>query len=276
MKKFLFIFFTLIILIVLYARFINTSGFQVVEDTIAISNLPDSFNDFKIVQFSDVLLGSTKTINDLENVINKINELNPDIIVFTGDLIAKNYDISESEITKVKEYLSDLDCTLYKYAVIGDNDKNNLELYKEIINDSNFILLDDLSTYIFYEDITPIKLTGITNINNLEQALYMPDELDTFYNIVLTHEPDNVDVIASCDVDLVLAGHSLLGQIRLPFWGGILKKDGSKKYLDHEYQVNNTSLYVSSGLGTDKNIKFRLFNKPTINLYRLEQKVKQV
>ena len=96
MKKFLFIFFTLIILIVLYARFINTSGFQVVEDTIAISNLPDSFNDFKIVQFSDVLLGSTKTINDLENVINKINELNPDIIVFTGDLIAKNYDISES------------------------------------------------------------------------------------------------------------------------------------------------------------------------------------
>lgn len=271
MKKFLLVLIILIVSIFIYSRFINTSGFKVVEDAISIANLPDSFEDFKIVQFSDVLLGSTKSVEDLESIVNRINELNPDIIVFTGDLIAKDYDISEDEILQVKNLLSSLECTLYKYAVIGDSDNNNLDLYKEIINDSDFLLLDDASTYIFYQDVTPIKLTGLTNPQNLEQALYITDELETVYNIVLTHNPDNIETIANSDVDLVLAGHSLLGQIRIPFFGGVIKKEGAQKYLDHKYQVNNTSLYVSAGLGTDNNINFRLFNKPSINLYRLQK-----
>lgn len=271
MKKFFLVLIILIVSMFVYSRFINTSGFKVVEDAVSIADLPDSFEGFKIVQFSDVLLGSTKNIEDLESIVNRINELSPDIIIFTGDLIANDYNISEDEIAQVKTYLSSLECTLYKYAIIGDNDNANLALYKEIINDSGFLLLDDQSTYIFYQDVTPIKLTGLTNPQNLEQALYISDELDTIYNIVLTHNPDNIDTIANSNVDLVLAGHSLLGQIRIPFFGGVIKKDGAQKYLDHEYQVNNTKLYVSSGLGTDNNINFRLFNKPTINLYRLEK-----
>lgn len=270
MKKFLLVFLILIISLVIYARFINTSGFKIVEKAIPIANLPNSFEDFKIVQFSDLLLGSTKNVDDLESIITQINELKPDIIVFTGDLIYKDYSISEEEIENVKSYLKQLDCTLYKYAIIGDHDNANLDLYKEIINDSGFILLDDQSTYIFYEDIKPIKLTGLTNIDKLDSALYIADELETIYNIVLTHQPDNIEVIANKDVDLVLAGHSLLGQIRLPFLGGVLKKDGANIYIDNHYTIGNTNLYVSSGLGTDKDIPFRSFNKPSINLYRLE------
>lgn len=271
MKKLLLVFLLLIISLVIYARFINTSGFKVVEQAISIANLPQSFEDFKIIQFSDLLLGSTKDEDDLENIITQINELRPDIIVFTGDLIYKDYEISDEEVEEVKNYLSQLDCTLYKYAVIGDNDNANLDLYKEIINDSGFILLDDQSNYIFYGDILPIKLTGITNIDKLTTALYIADELDTIYNIVLTHEPDNIEAIAEHDVDLVLAGHSLLGQIRIPFFGGVIKKAGANIYIDKHYTIGNTELYVSSGLGTDNNITFRLFNKPSINLYRLQR-----
>ncbi len=271
MRKIFFAIILLIIVAVVYSRFINTSGFKIVEDAIKISDLPNSFDGFKIVQFSDVLIGSTKSVSDLEEVTNKINDLSADIIIFTGDLISQNYDISEEEIENIKSYLSSLDCTLYKYAVIGDNDNANLDLYKEIINDSGFILLDDASTYIFYEDVTPLKLTGLTNQESIEQALYIADELDTFYNIVITHEPDNADVIANYNVDLILAGHSLLGQIRIPFWGALIKKDGATKYIDHEYQINNTKLFISSGLGCDDSLYFRSFNKPTINLYRLEK-----
>ena len=89
--------------------------------------------------------------------------------------------------------------------------------------------------------------------------------------IVLTHYPDYIDTIANYNVDLVLAGHSLLGQIRIPFFGGVIKKDNATKYLDSYYMVNNTKIFVSAGLGTDNNFKFRLFNKPTINLYRLNK-----
>ena len=270
MKKFILILAILIISLVVYIFFINTNGFKVVEDAIAIQNLPDSFEDFKIVQFSDLLIGSTKSVDDLDSITQKINDVEPDLIVFTGDLIARDYNISESEVTEIKNYLSSLDCSLYKYAIIGDNDEANIDLYKEIINDSGFILLDDQSTYIFYGDVLPIKLTGVTNAEKIDSALYIADELETIYNIVITHMPDNIEAIADSDVDLVLAGHSLLGQIRIPFWGGVLKKDGARIYLDHHYTIGNTKLYVSAGLGTE-NVSIRSFNKPTINLYRLQK-----
>lgn len=271
MKKIIIVIIVFLLSLFLYSRFINTTGFKIVEDAISVANIPEAFEDFKIVQFSDLLINSNKSVDDLENIVNQINGMKPDIIVFTGDLIYRDYNISEEEIEKIKVNLKKLDCTLYKYAVIGDNDVDNIDLYREIINDSGFILLDDQSTYIFYKDVTPIRITGLTDINNMDDALYIADELETFYNIVLTHEPDNIDIIANNDIDLVLAGHSLLGQIRVPFWGGILKKDGAKKYLDHSYIINDTQLFVSGGLGTDNNIPFRLFNKPQINLYRFKK-----
>lgn len=268
MKKIIIFLIALLIGILLYAHFIETKNFKITEQSIQ-ANISESFNGFKIVQFSDLLIASTKTIDDLEEIVNEINNLKPDIIVFTGDLIKKDYDIKDNEIEKIKELLKNLNCTLYKYATIGDNDQEN---YKEIMTDSDFIILDNESNYIFYQDITPIKITGITDVSDLEKALSISDDLDASYNIVITHQPDNIEILATYDIDLVLAGHSLLGQIRLPFIGGIIKKDGATKYIDNYYKVNDTIMYVSSGLGIDNNYYFRLFNKPEINLYRLTQK----
>ena len=268
MKKIIIFLILLITGILLYAHFIETKNFKITEQSIQ-ANISESFNGFKIVQFSDLLIASTKTIDNLEEIVNEINNLKPDIIVFTGDLIKKDYDIKDNEIEKIKELLKNLNCTLYKYATIGDNDQEN---YKEIMTDSDFIILDNESNYIFYKDLTPIKITGITDVSDLEKALSISDDLDASYNIVITHQPDNIEILATYDIDLVLAGHSLLGQIRLPFIGGIIKKDGATKYIDNYYKVNDTIMYVSSGLGIDNNYYFRLFNKPEINLYRLTQK----
>ena len=98
MKKFLIILFLVIIFMGVYIFFINTTGFKIVEDAIAIQDLPESFEDFKIVQFSDFLIGSTKNVDDIENVVKEINNLEPDLIVFTGDLIASDYSVSEDEV----------------------------------------------------------------------------------------------------------------------------------------------------------------------------------
>lgn len=268
MKKIIIFLILLIIGILLYAHFIETKNFKITEHTIQ-ANISESFEGFKIIQFSDLLIGSTKTIEDLEQIVNEINNLKPDIIVFTGDLIKKDYDINDNDIEKIKELLKKLDCTLYKYATIGDNDQEN---YKEIMTDSDFIVLDNESKYIFYKDLTPIKITGITDTSDIKKALTTTDDLDVSFNLVITHQPDNIDELVNYDVNLVLAGHSLLGQIRLPFIGGIIKKEGAKKYIDNYYEVNDTIMYVSSGLGIDNNYYFRLFNKPEINLYRLSQK----
>lgn len=270
MKKLVIFIVTFVLIIIIYGFFINPKDFKLVENQIKIEGLVDSFDGFKIIQISDLLLGSTKFPDDLEEIVNQINEINPDIIVFTGDLFGEEYLPNEDDKNTIKDYLKSLDCSLYKYAVMGDNDQENIETFQEIMKEADFNILDNESTYLFYKDNSPIKITGLTNTDEITKSIAMSEEIETTLNLVLTHFPDNIDAISEYDIDLVLAGHSLKGQIRLPLFGGIMKKDGANNYLDDHYQVGNTLLYVSGGLGTEK-IQFRLFNKPEINLYRLSK-----
>ena len=71
--------------------------------------------------------------------------------------------------------------------------------------------------------------------------------------------------------DLVLAGHSHNGIIRIPFIGALSKVEGSMKYDQEYYKINDTKLYISSGMGTN-GPGFRLFCRPSINFLRLESK----
>ena len=84
---------------------------------------------------------------------------------------------------------------------------------------------------------------------------------------MLLHKPDDIDNIQN-SFNLVLAGHSLNGQINIPILKKVFLKDGSKKYYNGHYVVNGNNLYVSNGIGTTS-FKYRFNNKPSINLFRL-------
>lgn len=270
MKKFIIGFIFIVSIILVFGFLITPYQIKVKETTISISDIEDSYNGLKIVQISDILISKSTDIEMLETVVEKINNIEPDIVIFTGDLINKEYTPTDTDIKVITKYLNSIECTLYKYASIGDNDLSNLSTYKLIMNDSNFIILDNSSTYLFYKSNKPIKITGITNLDNISNSLTIDDNYDTSLNIVLSHYPDYIDNLASEDIDIMFSGHSLLGQVRIPFFGGIIKRNGASKYIDNYYEVNNIKLYVSGGIGTE-NIKFRLFNKPEINLYRIER-----
>ena len=84
--------------------------------------------------------------------------------------------------------------------------------------------------------------------------------------------PDNSDyIIESFNPNLILAGHSHNGQVRLPFIGPLMKRIGSKKYIDSYYEINDTKLLISGGIGNTK-YNMRLFNHPSINFIRLRTK----
>ena len=86
------------------------------------------------------------------------------------------------------------------------------------------------------------------------------------------HESDYMDEVLSNDYnfDLVLAGHSLNGSINIPFIKNIFLEKYGTKYYNNYYEFPNTKLYVSNGVGVS-NINFRLFNTPSINIYRFKK-----
>ena len=128
----------ILFLLFLYARYINTHGFTVKEIAVINKNLNEAYNGLKIVQFSDLHYGRTTFEDDLRDVINKINYINPDIIVFTGDLFDYK-SISDKDVELMIKYLSKLEARLFKFAVIGDYDQKYLNEYQTIMEKSNFV-----------------------------------------------------------------------------------------------------------------------------------------
>lgn len=281
-KIFLFILtiFILIIAIILYANYIGTRGLKVKEYKITNSKLPDNFHGLKIIHFSDLHYGYRVSSKDLKNITNKINELKPDLIIFTGDLFDKNIKINEKELNEITNAFSNMKATIGKYAISGNEEYNNKE-YETVLTNSNFINLNDTFDYIYNLDQTPIFISGISsnlgnkkNINSKIQTSqdeivkYETQNQNDLYSILIMHEPDYIDDISLENTDLILAGHSLGGKINIPIIRNFFLEEGALKYSGEYYKINNTDLYISTGIGTDE-FTYRLFNKPSINFYRL-------
>ena len=241
---------SIIFLIIVYSRYKATSGLKVYEYKITDQALPDSFHGVKVVHFSDIYFGNTVDINYLKSIVSSINDLKPDIVLFTGDFT--NKEIDDDTKFKIIDSLRSINSTIGKYAISGDID--NIDLFNNIMSSSGFLNLNDTSLNVYYKGETPI-LIGNQDIQS------------DLFSILLIHKPDDFDNLNN-SFNLVLAGHSLNGQINIPLIKNLFLLDGSKKYYNHFYNVNDNDLYISSGIGTT-DFKFRLFNKPSVNLYRL-------
>ena len=269
--------------IFLYSKYIGIQGTIVKEYRIKNENIPKHFNGIKIVHFSDIHYGITIKEKELKNIVNKINETKPDIVVFTGDLFEKKYKITEKEIEKISSIFSKIETTLGKYAIKGEND-NEKEYFEMIMTNSNFININDTFDYIYYKEYTPILLGGISsnlaNKKNIkEKTAIIENEITTYrqnnnkniYSILLMHEPDFIEELDLTQYNLILAGHSHNGQINIPYIQKLFLEKGAKNYYKNYYKIKKTDLYISSGLGTNE-YAYRLQNKPSINIYRLESK----
>lgn len=261
-----------IIILISYSTIIEPKFINIKEYKIESKLIPDSFHGTKIVQFSDIHYGTTINKKQLERIANKINELKPDIIVFTGDLLDKNISLTQNTEEELTTYLSSLKCSLYKYAIFGDEDLDNKK-YQEIMTKSGFTILDNKSIPLYYKDTTPILIAGYNPIITKPNYTILTDFIDNqdptnYFKLVLTHEPDSIDKFINYNPNLVLSGHSLGGSIDLKFTKPLMLPTNSTKYFEDYQKIKNTDLYISNGLGTT-GLNARLHNPPSINLYRL-------
>ena len=253
-----------------YARYVGTTGLVIKEYSVINEKIPESFHGFKIVQFSDTHYGMTTFNDELKNMVSKINILNPDIVVFTGDLVDSHHNLNDDEKNDIINILSEIDASLGVYAVTGNHDQN--VSYEGILSGSNINLLKNKYEYIYNGTSEKIMLIGLDDYleGTLDLDAAFSYEDDTSYKILLAHEPDVYDKLTKVP-DLMLAGHSHNGQVRIPLAGAIYKTVGAKKYYDPEYSLGDTKMYISGGVGTSK-YKVRLFDRPSISLYRLYSK----
>ena len=247
--RFLFILLLVILLILIYGRYEGTSGLITKEYKIDTSDIDNSFDGLKIVQFSDLHYLRVVNKDMVKKIVNEINLINPDIVIFTGDLIDKDFNPTDSEENDLITLLSSINSKYGKYAIIGNHDYVKKEgIIEDIYKQSDFILLQ-----------------------NSYDIIYGNDNDDINYKIILVHEPDYIDTITSkYNVNLVLAGHSHNGQVNIPFIKNFFLPYGSKKYYDNYYMVDDTPMYVSSGIGESR-VNLRLFNRPSINFYRINK-----
>ena len=268
------IFFILLLLIIWYSFRFEPYNFKVEKIRFYFKNLPLSFDRVTIVQISDL---HSKQFGRREKLVLKmINQLNPDYIFITGDIIDSHTKIEDLDLCRpFWEKLSQS----YQdriFAIFGnhlhDSRILNVHDFKKTIESCNIpILLNENRKLIRNGEY--IYLIGVddprTKHHNLKQALQGVE--DKRVKILLAHSPEITEDLEEGEVDLILSGHTHGGQVRLPFirnfW--IPTRDHGK-YVSGLYQVKSIPLYINRGIGVDV-IPIRFNCPPEITLIELRK-----
>lgn len=259
---------------------LENNNIGVTNHKLRFAKLPQEFDGFKVLQISD--LHGKEFGREQKDLVEKIRKCRPDIIVVTGDLIERNnYDDSAS--MKMIEQAVKIAPI---YFVTGNHEwqshKFSNELEPKLVSAGIRVLRD--SNSIIKNGDTEIAIMGIDDVsrfgwsvdretaarNDLQRsAKGLPDK---DFKILLAHRPEMAELYEKTGVDLVFAGHTHGGQIRIPLIGAVYAPDQGffPDYAAGSYRIGKTELVVSRGLGTSI-IPFRIFCDPELVLLTLEK-----
>lgn len=268
----------IIIFILILAAFIWTQNewIQVTNLSYRSDQLPEAFDGFKILQISD--LHNHRFGPKQARLIQQIEEIAPDLIVVTGDLI----DRRRYTLDPIQELLANAP-DLPTYYVSGNHEiwSGNYQEVKTLIETKGWHVLDNQTTIISRKNDS-IQLLGLMDpasrnqgdiqANITKNLNAMPIEGDTF-SILLSHRPNPFEIYANYPIDLVFSGHAHGGQFRLPFLGGFIAPDQGlfPEYTEGMHTLNQTTMVVSRGLGNSI-IPVRVFNRPELVVVTLRKK----
>ena len=259
-----------------YSKDIEPKSLDINYFDIKTSNVSKGMEGLKIVQFSDTLIGEHFSLEQLQNLVIKINKQKPDIIVFTGDLIDNSAKFKST--TSISPILKQLKATYGKYAIYGNHDVGGRGrwIYSNILSKSGFKILDNTSKTITLKDHSKLSIVGLD-----DYLLGRPNPNKAFSNVplntftlLLVHEPDVSDRLYEYPIDLQLSGHSHGGQVKMPFIGTLYTPPLAEKHTEGFYKIKNKFkpmiLYVNRGIGTTR-LPFRFLSKPELTVFTLKR-----
>lgn len=204
----------------------------------------------RAVQFTDVHLGENFSLLQLQKLVDAIMAQKPEVIFFTGDLInaPKTYR-AEKQAASI---LAKLQAPYGKIAVLGNHDfrKDQGEKSRALLQQAGFTVLNDSETSFTTNTGWRVRVVGMADsiFQRPDYSIIKGREEETLC-IVLAHETDFAEEIADYVPDVVLAGHTHGGQIRLGFLGTPVRAIHAKKFPRGIFTLGRTTLYVDSGVG---------------------------
>jgi predicted MPP superfamily phosphohydrolase len=259
-----------------YANRIEPNLLEINTRQIQHPLIPKSFEGLKIIQFSDTHLGFQYNLIQFEKLVKKMNDLQPDLIFFTGDLMdAPN---EYPKINQLVPILQQLKASLGKYCIFGNHDHGGYgsDIYRNIMGSADFTVLLNESTPIKLKDGSRIYLIGIDDAMlgqpDLKVALkHVPDNT---FKLLLSHAPDLAESSSQYPIHWQLSGHSHGGQVKIPFVGALVTPPFARKYTEGLYTIgesNPLTLYVNRGIGTTR-LPFRFMARPELTVFILKSK----
>ncbi len=208
----------------------------------------------RIVQLSD--LHFERTTKRERAVLEIVRQLQPDLIVLTGDNLNTSYLDDPTAQQDARDFMKQLSAPYGVYAIAGTPTTDTPEALAAVLGGlPNITLLQD---EVYRLDVRgrPVYLVGITNRKGrvdrpiLQRVMQqVPADAPT---ILLYHTPDLIAEASAAGVDLYLAGHTHGGQVRLPWYGSVITSSAyGKRYDAGRFQVGPTTLYVSRGIGME-------------------------
>ncbi len=250
---------------------------------LSVRRLPAEWDGLRVVQLSDFHYDPYFSVVPIRKAIKMVNQLQPDLVVLTGDFITKpsfhrhwlqNSKKAALAIWPCSELLSGLRSRYGSIAILGNHDVScGAHTVIEALHSRGISVLRN-SSLSLERNGKRLWLAGVDDVlegePDLDKALNgIPTQEPV---VLLSHEPDFVDVVKRYPVDLQLSGHSHGGQIRIPMVGALYLPELARKYPMGRYDFGPLTLYTNIGIGTIM-IPARFDCPPEITLFTLRSQL---
>ncbi|MBS3762984.1 MAG: metallophosphoesterase, partial [Planctomycetes bacterium] len=203
-----------------------------------------SHTSLRIVQITD--LHCERKIRNAPGLPLIINQLSPDLIVFTGDALN-----SYEGLPMFKKTLASLEARIGKYASLGNMDVRNWKEH-DFFGETLFEVLDGRSISL-EKETEAFYVSGLSYGEEERYEQVLSSVPESVYSILLCHTPDLAEKLQDFNIDLYLAGHTHGGQVNLPLLGTPVLPPGlSRKYSRGRYRIGDLTLYVNPGIGMEQ------------------------
>ncbi len=222
---------------------------EIREIEIPIENLHDELHGFRIVQVSDIHAGPTVKKEFVEKIADRVNSLDPDIFVNTGDMIDGTVEYLQNDVRPLEKIRS----RYGNYFVTGNHEYyNGVHEWVEMAENLGMKTLLNESARI-KKGNGELLLAGVPDYSGekffknhrADPALAIKQEKGNEIKILLSHQPRAISDAAAAGYHLQISGHTHGGQY-FP-WNYLVKREQS--YLRGLHRIGNTWLYVSKGTG---------------------------